>query len=119
VYVSRIPVQELAGTSQAHIAEQLVTQWLEHFNTPQAGSYRVSDSAVVQIHLENNAISPEYAMVAGVTFLVKPFSQSGGDSWFVRHGTHTREGWTLTSETFGVYREGEDYRLAVLGGWGT
>ncbi len=45
--------------------------------------------------------------------------QAAPNGWTGWQGSTAPDGWQQTGSYFGVYRDGEMYRLRILTGWGT
>jgi hypothetical protein len=119
IAISVLPVQDLKCASQEEVVRHLVLNWLEIIKTNSTQSIcGLEDYSIVQIITKINTISPQYDIVAGVTYRVRPgrFVECG---WISDRGIMEPNGWIKTSDTFGVYRESDSFRLVVLSGWGT
>lgn len=78
----------------------------------------MEDYTLDTIKLKVNTITPQYDIVAGVGYHVKP-GQFGDCGWIADRGILEKDSWIKTSDIFGVYRENEYFRLIVLPGWET
>jgi len=119
VAISRISTKGMECADSIEIIRKLVLQWLEIIKTnSQNQQCGLEDYTLDTIVIKENMITPQYDIVAGVGYHVKPgrFNDCG---WISDRGQVEENGWIKTSDTFGVYRENGYFRLIVLPGWGT
>ena len=119
-YIARIPIQDVQDSSSEEIVKLLVAQWLEHYKTAsQAPDATIEDYEIREVSLMDNTINPGYEIVAGVLFSIIPTQQP--NQWASFPGDLRSEGdiWWPVWAPFGVFQEGEYYRLRLVFGWGT
>lgn len=119
IAVSRIPIQDMECAAPHEIVRELVAQWLETIKTNSPHQIcGLEDYAVGTITIRTNTITPQYDIVARVSYRVTPGRFVGCD-WIADRGILKSGGWIGTGDIFGVYRENGYFRLIVLSGWGT
>ena len=119
VAISRIPTRGMECAGPIEIVRKLLLQWFEIIKTNSPnGQCGLEEYTLDQIALQKNTITPQYDIVAGVAYHVKPgrYSDCG---WLSVRGQIEANGWIATGDVFGVYRENGFFRLIVLPGWGT
>lgn len=99
----------------------LVTQWLEHFKI----SSKVSTVAIKDFALDDsitildNPPDSGYDMVAGVKFSIIPAQIPNDWASFPGETLLPDDVWWHIGAPFGIRKEGEDYILELVFGWGT
>lgn len=116
-FISRIPVKDVSGLTPEKIMTKLVTQWLEYYKTKDTDDDRILDYTIVRINPDDSPRSPNDLIVARVFFDVKPVKIQSG--WVVGSGVIFNKDWVHTQMAFGVFQDGDSYRLKALPGWGT
>lgn len=119
--VSRIPVQGLECAAPQEIVSELVLQWLETIKTTSSRQILhcgLEDYTLEKITIVTNTITPQYDIVAGVFYHVKP-GRFGDCGWISGRGILEKDGWIGDYDFFGVNRENGYFRLKILPGWGT
>jgi hypothetical protein len=114
-FIARLPLTDTL--TKEEIVKQLVTQWLDHYklhsNTSQAA---IDEYTVDTVSL---MIAPSsYEIVAGVGFSIVPAQIPNAWASFTGDIQPNDRWWRLWA-TFGVFRDGDDFRLRLLAGWGT
>lgn len=119
IAISRISIQGVECAAPQEVARELMLKWLEtiKINSPKLNC-GLEDYTLDKISIKENSITPQYDIVAGVDYHVKP-GRFGDCGWISDRGILEKDGWIKTSDIFGVYRENSYFRLRVLPGWGT
>lgn len=120
-YIARIPIQDVQGSSPEEIVKLLVAQWLEHYKTAsQAPDATIEDYEIREVSLMDNTINPGYEIVAGVLFSIIPTQELNQWGGFPIDEADQQDIWGASLwAPFGVFREGENFRLRLVFGWGT
>jgi hypothetical protein len=117
-FISRIPVKDVSGLTPEEIMTKLVTQWLEYYKTKNTDDdYGILDYTIVSINPDDSPRSPNDLIVARVFFDVKPVKIQS--EWIVGSGVVFNKDWIHTQMVFGIFQDGDNYRLKDLLGWGT
>jgi len=118
-YVARIPINDVVDEESEVILSMLLSQWLEHYQ----GETIVADFALEEFKIESisqssKQLKPQYEMIADVVYSVKR-TNVDVSSWLAGCAEIQENGWVRRCDTFGFFRDGEDFRLRLLPGWGT
>lgn len=114
-----VPIKGMECADPQKIVGELVLQWLEKVKSNSPNQIcGLEDYALGEIRINVNTITPQYDIVASVTYHVRP-GRFGDCGWITARGEFEENGWIKTGDTFGVYREDGNFRLIVLPGWGT
>lgn len=87
IAISRIPIQGRECTTSQEIVRKLVLQWLETIktNSPTQEQCGLEDYSLDNIMIKENTITPQYDIVAGVGYHVKP-GRFGDCGWISDRG---------------------------------
>ncbi len=119
-YIARIPIKDVTGKNYQEIVQILAAQWLEHYKTQSSvASASIKDYKVEKISLLNPSCDPFFKFVAGVKFSVIPSQVPHDMGSFPGEGYREGDPWWHIWAPFGVFIDGEDYRLRLVFGWGT
>lgn len=115
-FIARLPLTDTL--TKEEIVKQLVTQWLDHYklhsNDPQA---TIDEYTVDTVSL---MIAPSsYEIVAGVWFSIVPAHIPSAWGSFPGEEIKPDNRWWRLFSTFGVFCDGDDFRLRLLAGWGS
>jgi hypothetical protein len=116
-FISRVALSKVANQSQEEIANELLLQWLEYYKSHENDNdYKIENYNIISITLEESN-NPSYSIVATAFFEVKPVQLQS--VWIVGGGTVMNGDWLRIKSTFGIFQDGEYFRLRSLPGWGT
>jgi hypothetical protein len=119
-YIARMPIKDVTGLNYDEIVKILVTQWLEHYKTQSSvASAAIKDYAVEKISLLDSSCDPFFKFVAGVKFSVIPSQVPHDMGSFPGEGYKEGDPWWHIGAPFGVFVDGENYRLRLVFGFGT
>lgn len=115
-FIARLPLTDTLAKEE--IVKQLVTQWLDHYklhsNDPQAA---IDEYTVDTVSLMSAPSS--YEIVASVKFSIVPAHIPSDWGSFPGEEIKPDDRWWRLWTIFGVFRDGDDFRLRLLSGWGT
>lgn len=124
-YIARVPRQDVANTGQREIAYILVKQWLEHYLTrSESASAAIKYYSINDIIVYDQDCDPFFQIFASVDFSIVP-AQIPNDYGSFPSASTTPESatpgdvWGHLVAPFGVFEDGNDYRLRLVFGWGT
>jgi hypothetical protein len=119
-YISRMKIEDVATKSDEEIVSILVTQWLEHYKTQSnAPIATIKDYKVEKITLYDASCDPFFEIVAGVRFSIIPAQVSNDYASFPADQLDPNDVWWHTGAPFGIFKDGDFYRLRLVFGWGT
>lgn len=119
-YISRIKTDEVATKSDEEIVSFLVTQWLEHYKTrSSASTAAIKDYQVEKITLYDASCDPFFEIVAGVRFSIIPAQVPNDYASFWTDQVDLNDVWWHIGAPFGIFKDGDFYRLRLVFGWGT
>lgn len=119
-YISQIKIEDVATKSDEAIVSILVTQWLEHYKTQSnAPSETIKDYKVEKITLYDASCDPFFEIVAGVRFSIIPALVPNDYASFPTDQVDLNDVWWHIGAPFGIFKDGDFYRLRLVFGWGT
>ena len=119
-YRGRIKIEDVATKSDEEIVRILVTQWLEHYKTQSsASSATIKDYQVEKITLYDASCDLFFEIVAGVQFSIIPAQVPSDYASFWTDQLDPNDVWWHIGAPFGVFKDGDYYRLRLVFGWGT
>ena len=119
-YISRIKIDEVTTKSDEEIVSLLVTQWLEHYKTrSSAPTAAIKDYKVEKIILDDASCDPFFEIVAGVRFSIIPAHLPSDYASFWTDQVDPNDVWWHSGAPFGIFKDGDFYRLRLVFGWGT
>jgi hypothetical protein len=119
-YIARVRIEDATNNSQEEIVTILVTQWLDHYKTQsQVPSATIKDYSVDKINLLNPFCDQFFEIVAGVRFSIIPVQVPNDYVGFPGEAINPNDVWWQLSAPFGIFKDGEFYRLRLVFGWGT
>jgi hypothetical protein len=115
-FIARIPIAEVDDKSPEEIMDILINRSLEHYlNNEMESYYRLSDYFVYKIEIKDY-YRPPYEIFAEVQYFIKPSQRPNG--WLAGSVSYNR-GWEGVNKVFGIFKDGDYFRLRMLVGWGT
>jgi hypothetical protein len=120
-YISRIAIKDMEGKNNGEIVLALVNQWLEHYKTrSKSASASIKGYDIEEVNLLDTSCDPFFEIVAGVNFSIIP-AQAPNDYASFPSATSASSGgdWWDIGAPFGVFKDGDFYRLRLVFGWGT
>lgn len=111
---SRILISETTCAPKEEIVRKLVSQWLDHYslNGTTVESYTIDKINIITktqpLPAWANGV-PDDEIWAGVSFHIKPYW-----SWPVTKEVVLSNDWGYAGQFFGVYRDGDYWRLFIL-----
>lgn len=125
-YISLLPIQDHDDLSGEEIAQQLILQWLDHYkNDCQDPYYRLNAFSIKAITAEKGYLG--YEWIAWTQLDILPYQpltsnykgKTSPNGWIGLQGEIAPDGTMRTGVVWGVFRDGDFYRLRMLIGWGT
>ena len=119
-YVAHIRVEDVVAKSQEEVVSILVSQWLEH-NKTQTGvpSAIIKDYTIDKVYLKDPSCDPFFTIVAGVRFSIIPNQFPNDYASFPGDAINSNDVWWHLSAPFGIFKDGDSYKLRLVFGWGT
>jgi hypothetical protein len=119
-YVSRVSIQDVINEDQQDIVFILVNQWLGHYKTQsQSISAAIKDYSIDKINLGDPFCNPFFQILASVRFSIIPSRTPNDYASFPGDTISPNDVWWHLVAPFGVFKDGNDYRLRLVFGWGT
>jgi len=120
-FIARLPFKETNNLSNEDIVRILVSHWLDHYKGHTTLlKVMLLDYTVDNVSLmKDRSYDPFYPIVAGVRFSILPAQIPNDWASFPGDLIHEGDTWWHMGAPFGVFREGDDYRLRLVSGWGT
>lgn len=116
-FIARIPIVEVKGKSPEEIMDILINKWLEHYLDMEIEPYyRLNDYFVYKIEIKDY-YRPPYELFAKVQYFIKPSQFPNG--WMAGGVIIYDRNWQGENKVFGIFRDGDYFRLRMLVGWGT
>lgn len=125
-YVSLLPAADLDGLPGEEIARQLILQWLDHYkNDCQDPYYQLDSFSLNTVTAENGSQGFEWIVLTQFDILPsQPLTsdyagETQPNGWIGLQGEILPDGTMKQGGVWGVFRDGDSYRLRMLIGWGT
>lgn len=124
-YIPRLSIEGVKNLPEEEIVRLLVDQWLEHYKTDcQDPYYQLETYSVGNIRLDTAQYG--YEIVANIQYEILPMQpltadytgEAAPNGWYAFPGKFLPDGTEQLGAYFGVFREGDHYRLRMLIGWG-
>lgn len=124
-YFARLPIEKAKDLSSEEIVRLMMNQWLEHYKMDcQDPYYQLEAYSVGNIKLDTARYG--YEIVANIQYEILPVQPLTADytgevapnGWYSFPGNFLPDGTEQLGAYFGVFREGDNYRLRMLIGWG-
>lgn len=115
-FIARIPIVEVEGKSPKEIMDILINNRLEHYLAEEIEPYyRLNDYFVYKVEIKDY-YHPPYEIFAEVQYFIKPSQFPNG--WMAGSVSYNRN-WQGVNKVFGIFKDGDYFRLRMLAGWGT
>ncbi len=123
-FVARILIRDTNNLSREEIVIKLVNLLLEHYKTnslaPRMTIEDYKEVHVIKFIKDNNNYDGFFTIVAYVQFSIIPADVPIANDWMsLSANVSPINSWWLIGSVFGVFRDGEYYRLRITPGWGT
>lgn len=119
-YIARVAIQDVINKDQKDIINILVKQWLEHYKTQsKSASAAIKKYSINNIKLNDPYCDPYFLIYASVDFSITPVKILNEYSAFPSISTNPNDVWGHLIAPFGVFIDGNYYRLRLVPGWGT
>jgi hypothetical protein len=119
-FVAHILVEDVTAKSQEEVVGILVGQWLEHNKSQtEFPSASIKDYTVDEIFLKDPSCDPFFTIVAGVRFSIIPNQIPNDYVSFPGEAINPNDIWWHLSAPFGIFKDGDVYKLRLVFGWGT
>lgn len=115
-YLANIAVNDVLNNSNEEIVKLLVSQWLEGFKTGMTSYDAIKNYSVDRVTIRSHDASE---IIASVIFSIQPVEYSQNWASMVTSDSNSNDPWWHLGATFGIFRDGEYFRLKLLPGWGT
>jgi hypothetical protein len=115
-FIAKTPIREVENATPEEIMNILINKRLEHYLSKDIEPYyRLDDYFVYKIEIKDY-YHPPYEIFAEVQFFFKPSQFPNG--WMAASVSYARD-WQGYHEVFGIFRDGDFFRLRLLAGWGS
>lgn len=115
-FIARIPIVEVENKSPEEIMNILINNRLEHYLAEgMEPYYKLNDYFVYKVELKDY-YHPPYEIFAEVQYFIKPSQFPNG--WMAGSVSYNRD-WQGVNKIFGIFKDGDFFRLRMLVGWGT
>ncbi|MGB8213809.1 MAG: hypothetical protein WCE68_09660 [Anaerolineales bacterium] len=119
-FIARVPIQAVANKGQQDIVYNLVNQWLAHYQTnSRSASAAIKRYTINDIKLRNPFCDPFFLILSSVDFSIVPAQIPNEFASFPSASTKPNDTWVHIFVPFAVFKDGNDYRLRMVFGWGT
>jgi hypothetical protein len=119
-FVALIRVEDVTAKSQEEITGILVSQWLDHNKTQsQSPSATIKDYTIDKVNLLDPSCDPFFEIVAGVRFSIIPNQIPNDYASFPGELFNPNDIWWHLWAPFGIFKDGDFYKLRLVFGWGT
>ena len=119
-FVASVFLEDVATKNQEELVSVLVNQWLENNKTQrEVPSTIIKEYAIDKINLMDPSCDPFFVIVAGVQFSIIPFQIPNDYASFPGEIINLDDVWWHLSAPFGIFKDGDSYRLRLVFGWGT
>ncbi|MBI2758751.1 MAG: hypothetical protein HYX49_08745 [Chloroflexi bacterium] len=119
-YIARVAIKEMYGKSNGEIILILVNQWLEHYKAQsKSASAVIMDYKIEKVNLFDPSCDPFFEIVAGVNFSIVPAQIPNDYASFPSRNSLNDGKWWEIGAPFGIFKDGDFYRLRMVFGWGT
>jgi hypothetical protein len=119
-YVARLSVRDAANLDHKELLRALVKQWLEHYKTHNKPvSAALKAYSINEINLGDPYCDPYFIILGGVKFSITPVQIPNEYASFPADNTDPTDATWFLSAPFAVFKDGDDYRLRLVFGWGT
>jgi hypothetical protein len=120
-YISHIPIPDVRNSDSREIVRVLVHQWLEHYKTAsQSPTAAIKAYSIDTITIGDPFCNPFFQIYASVGFSIIPFEIPTDFAPFpAPTPINPNDPWWHLFAPFGVFRDGDNYRLRLVSGWGT
>jgi hypothetical protein len=119
-YIARVPINDVENMQPEEVLKLLLSKWLEHYKAISTdpnfklADYKV-DGAFAPSGIQNRR---RYELVADTMFFIK-LANPSANGWMGATTESLDNGWLSIGYTISYFRDGEDFRLRLLPGWGT
>ena len=115
-FVAKIPITEVENKLPEEIVNILINKRLEHYLAESRETYyKLDDYFVYKIEIKDY-YHPPYEIFAEVQYFIKPSQFPNG--WMAGSVSYNRD-WQGVNKIFGIFKDGDFFRLRMLVGWGT
>jgi len=119
-YIALIHINGNDKKSEVEIVRALVGQWLEHFKTQSISpSAAVKDYLIDRVDLLDPSCDSFFDIIAGVRFSIIPNQIPNDYASFPGDAIKPGDIWWHLLAPFGVFKDGNNYRLRLIFGWST
>lgn len=125
-FIARILIKDTNKLSQEDIAANLVSLLLEHYKTTKELSPRIAIKDYENVYVyklikDNNNYDDFFDIVVFVKFSIIPLDPPSANDWasLPGDGISLTDPWWHLGSVFGIFQDGEYFRLRIMPGWGT